>query len=1686
MRKIIAHILVVVLVISGLGDLSIIHAAENPDFYMYDKDLFVEGDGVTNSNYKQIQYTYAGTGKYTFDYFIEDSGEDGTPDPWQVKLEFDKTSDSVTGVKISAKNSLGAQNETFLVRKVTDNKWGDQVKYIHDGTTVEDDPNATEEVLKEIAGMGKVVEATDGTQKFHKILNSNKTEDSLGFNDTQMYIELSDIKVLNKDEKVENLVIKVKLEGDKISFSTNGLKKGLVTCFRLTKGENGTPIPQYVFPGVAGLSIAPQHFVKDGTSGVQSAVTIPDDLGDEEEKIRPGERPGILVSYNTVKKIQIDNNNNTFKFEVDSNQEYDTKIRLNSNMLLEYTSTATSGKSKVAYTGSDNIRKEVAQALEQTNDKVMVRLANPEVIKLLAEEGASDAPNIIVPWEELEFSQLLQKIEIGITMKDSSGTNEEYTFSETHESMAKYTYLKYDIGQTVDKQIHINLNPYKTKNNIEYYIFVEEEKNSLREGNLSFDKSSQQTGQVLYQKKITTNGNDGQMKIEIAGENGKYIRVVAVIEEKYYCYSQILKIDVSKLTAEPEIPTGLKVSNIVVTPSKSEETKEIPTSVKVDLEWNAPNNLKDAYLNNGELYYELILRDITDEEDESIVPGTSPKAAYSKIYKVSKDGSKLQAIQSTDIEGNNVDGKFTVKDVYLKREKDENNNATQNWIQLMVDGDNMEKHWKEPYEEFYTEVKEGSTLEDKHTGRVYYLSLRAVYVPDATGSKPLSTVESSLVPLPVDFTKNVISVVESVEYDKTKEEFNEQGNVKGQIGFDHIDISHYVDTMLEPSGLKLSEEDDKKYSGKYEFYFYKKGTEFNKDNAKYIGEFSAANNKIDIEKHSSILEDGIIKWDYAIDELLGKQNNNEYDEIIQFDNLMTNQAYMLKVRVKLEPIGEEARYSEFSREFSFTTTTQANSPGTDERKPPVPGEIRIEAVEGSNSSAKVIWDKANFVKDDDMEVYYEVIRSTVDIRKELTNEQLKGSVEKIVGSNNRMLGFSTIDLSGKLDQEAKYMTFENGKWSILTPEQVVPQYTYNEILEKDQVEEYSFIDDKLAPNNIYYYYVRTVCVIKDGDSYTTVSAYPTIKSEWIAATITTSGITPPENLKIEKAANYAHDTKHEAVISFEAEIPANSDIPDDFMFEVGIKEDEASDYTVIKLNRTPLDTKATDRTGWTRYVYKISDLKSNTRYSIKVRIVDKTTEIADTAGLEQNETYAKSFYSEIITIRTDYDEDDEKDKEAYKEYLKKLEAEIDKIKSRPYWKLEDSGEYKYRTEYIKVDLASQQSYTLVNEDKDYSTKYYLPAEVINCANENNTLIEIELDNVKTTIRANTLLEDQAEIREALEAIQRSDISDYYIVIETSIKNDQLEIAGEKSISPKIYFELSLDYMKETDEDIEIDILEALDKIVTTEKKSFIKDLEKELEAKKLSTAVLDELVEDSIMEIEEKLSKQVSKIITKADKRTYKMSSVNKPILITYQTEDVLGNAYYQSNNWVKVPCISNGNEIMIEIEAWGWYIITGMRDLIETVPSLAPYQSFISKYGLNEIFQIDAYMIKTAATNQQVYGALAKVLGAPSNTDYATYLQSKGIKGVTKLRINSNIRQDEAIYLIMQGYEQIHHQKVQTIKINNKQSVQNIGAFQSIYRDYVYAAVKLNIVIPTDNKVYPSAELTVEKVIKMLYDIQK
>ena len=1442
----------------------------------------------------------------------------------------------------------------------------------------------------------------------------------------------------------KNFSFRVKIDGEQVYIFTNGLLKGNVSKFELT--TDTTPPGEVearreFFNGLKNFTITPVHLEEGG--GLVSTNLI-SDLKTQ----TPGSRPGIKVSFDQIKILK----GKEFKAATATDTIGDVMLKLQP----QYSITGS------VQDGDDSIRLDFTPVAGKTIKINEVESGKPVLVDdgkiniYLAStlDGALTLDANVIGWDILDSSMVLD------SMITYAGTAESYKPENKG-----HTYLQYSLNRTTNNEVQFTIQPYNINSNAIYTIY----------SSSTYDPSNPNNGfseKVTYQYDPNKTANQ-EITAAVASTNTTYFKVDVEIDGRTYT-SQVVKYIPSLFNVTPTTPSIKTIDNIYVVPSDENSSHASPLAIGFDIEWYAPNNVK-TLLNGGTLYYEMLVRKNKEDVDPLKTPTMAGKegfAAYSKVFKVYLDangkvvveadlGTAGQAESEAEnklIRYNESKGTFKMESVSLMNFS----KTSTNWEQITVPS----SYIYSTATTHFSGVAGTSVNDDLMNMTIpgyYYISLRTVYVSKDNTKVISYSNESNLEPIALDITKEIIPVPKTVLF---VDNSTDKSNITEKISFSYVDIQNYVKQMIEPAMLRLYENGhpEERYSGDYEFYLCQdpnalqaliRESSTGLDQLEPIEVSQGATFTLSESQLQTLKTGGVIPIKVHISSLIGVGEGE-----INIAGVNPNTVYYLQLRTKLSPISDteevEPRFSMLSRTFSFTTSTEPMPPSSEDKVPPAPERIWIEEQK-NNSSVKLGWAPAAFEEDKDIQkTYYEFIRTDA----QLTQEQQKLNVESLVSSDATRVGFRS-DIEGpRGENEPAYIstyTHANQTWTKLTPEQLSS--------------EFRLYDDSLNPNHVYYYYVRTVCVVNG----------VLVKSKWIMVPVTTSPVLPPINLKVEAPKTYSHDTKNEIVISFDAPIPEGAGIPRDFDFNIAVKselDDEYRlDYPVSRLTSNQVDSLTPE--GYTHFVYKITDLKSNKRYDIKVRIIDKTQAVLEDGN------YPASLYSDKVTTRTDYDEGEAEEDSKYAEYLKKFDQAVEKLRRKPYWVVEEDSSYKYRESYLMTELGLLKEYNLVSNEDTNSLYYYLPAAAFVNDNNTSTVLNITIGTNTMSIRPYTLTSENEEIKEAVKKIADNGIEDYYVGITFDVQKTSEMINGQRALSPKLGIDMELVYMKQQERLTEDDIMIALNKIIDSERKSFITQLEKKIDKGVIADDVLQDLIDEAIKDIEEDHAKQVSKIMKRQIKDTVSVSEIEKNILLTSQTDAFLVEAYYYNRGWSPIESYQIGDRFGIEADKLGVYIFTGQADLISTVPSLAPYQSFIGKYNLTDFFKLDSYWIKTAVSKEQLYGAAARVLGAKRGVDYTNYLKNAGIKGITGIGLSKNVRQDEAIYIIMQVYEKNRNRSVGSISIRNRQSVQNIGAFQSIYRTYVYAAVELKIVDNPNSKVLPSKEMTAEEIIKILYKMQ-
>ena len=1450
-------------------------------------------------------------------------------------------------------------------------------------------------------------------------------------------IVVSDVKFMNQSGQPENLKLRIKLEDDKIYVFSNGINKGNITPFSLYLDANKCAEKE-LFNGPKNYKIVPTHLREVTTGGVLKVEDV--ELIKDSETIKPGSVPGVKLSFEQVKGLS---NGKEFKpvNELNSDKkiivEIGTKYSLDSisnSLRLDFVPKKGNGV-------TINNKTVISDAIDVENNQVVMYLSSAKI--------KTPAGHNIILWNKLATSTVVDASFQYNTQADKYWPSNK-----------GYTYLHYSINKTGPDQVQLNITPYNIHARATYSVYILSTPDTER---------SEPSFVYEYDPNTTTSSN---ITIPVPAKVPCYFQIVAEIDSNKYL-SQTVYYDSELQEASPEVTTITSIDNIYVVPSKSNDVNDQPQAIGFDITWQAPDNVKKL-LEGGDLYYELLLRKNKDQHDpiEKKEDAESDKyAVYSKVFRVYLEDDKVKVDRAVGTAGKDRDPAaryseanktFTMENVSLKRY------GQDDWEQIKF----KENHLEEQSDKYLKGIKAEDTLSGYTVPGNYYFSFRTVFIAhDANGNVTTRTIvkseESNLVSVALNNTEEIIPVPEKITVDRETKDSN--GIISETITIDRVNVKDYVHKMLEPSKLHLYTDVDKtkgRYSGTYEIYFYQDEEKLN-DSLSHIkvGRVSEDTplNLIDpTTKYINELRNGkVLVLEIPCETLLGNGN-----EAFTLKGLDQNQVYYLKAKLRLDlwrdKIGDtKPLYSADSKVFTFTTSTEPLPPSDDEKVPTAPEKIWVKNPISSEAptlvkapTAVIGWAPPTdrLTEDETItKVYYEFIRT----EKELSDTDKEKSIADLVASDSTKVGFKSESVEGI---ESNMSTYINGAWKNMSPAQ--------------DPRAFELTDNTLQTNKIYYYYVRTVCV------YNSNTGKP-VTSSWIMVPVTTTPVTAPINLKVE-TEKYKYDEKTEIFISFDVALPEGSKIGTDYNFDVAIKSEEDSEFSTSKYS-SKLYSQTTDNpgtpSGYIHVVYKLSNLKPSKRYYIKVRTVDLNEK-------DSNGNYVTSLYTEPVSSRTDYDENEAIKDEKYEEYLKIFDQQAEKLRRKAYWTVEDELVYKYRSSYISTELAGQKEYDLVVEDSS-SAYYYLPAAIFKKANEENVTLNISIGNYTASIRPYTLTKDTSEIAKAIDKVSDNSIEDYYVAVSFKTIKTSATINGETPITPELDIDMNVIYLDKEDAKIESDIELELEKIISDERKDFVKALEKKLGKDKISNDTLNDLVEDAISEIEKAHTKRVKKIVDKAKDKTVSITTIEKAVLISVKVEGFAANGYYKLGGWFAVEVYSAGDIFYIEATRLGTYVLTGQKSLIDTVPSLAPYQSFIAQYGLTDFFTLDTYMIKTAVTKEQLYGAVARVMGATRGTDYVVYLQNSNVAGVNKIGISNAVRQDEAVYIIMQAYEVTHNRKVTSIAIKNKQSVTNIGAFQPVYRDYVYAAVELKIINNPDSKVIPSKQMTVEEIIKILYKMQ-
>ncbi len=1229
-------------------------------------------------------------------------------------------------------------------------------------------------------------------------------------------------------------------------------------------------------------------------------------------------------------------------------------------------------------------------------------------------------------WDRLESSMILRSFSIDVREKDKSiSVPALFSTSNGIQTIDARTYLEFNISRANDSQTYIQYKPYaseSTGSSDTYKLLV----NGLEDGT------------------YTGNNVDRILISPVSGSQTSYELQVNSLVSQAIIYKPV-----DDDILPPPVPL-INATYDAYALTNISDPSEVET-MGFDMSW-AFSTSADAdlltSLESKNLFYEMFLYKEADglplfskifrvySEDTN---GDGTKEIHIEDYLATED-SLLEVYYDTREE------LFIASDIQVKRIDIPGLIDIEGYNNILDSEAYMREDEYPDSSQFYETA--GSGFEVPAT---YYISLRGIYEDKAAAGNLQASSESMLSAVTFDYLTELIPTVPSITHNLIIED---DESYTQQITFEIVTIEDYVETILVPSGWHTvnSAGEDADNNRTYELFLYQetdlvKEEGYGNDDLDEIDVTTVYENeykKLAVELDSSDLatlrNGGILGFAFDDDRDYNPVGLISNSILTYFSNLDENQIYYIQMRTKvnserdIEPYAHED-ISIPTKVYSFTTYVAPEGPSLAEQRPAAPENFQIKEDDDGNqelTSTTVVldWDKPETLGHD---VTYEVMR--------LFNA-------KVDDANLD----ATLTLAQIQEREPDVVTYDN-------------------------ITESEFMDTGLTPNKIYYYYLRTVLEI-DGEV-----AY----SEWLLLPVTTRSLEAPENLQVRTTAEYDYDTQHEVVISFESPLP----IEGDYSLEIAIKSQSDDDYTLntdnqfeytIIENPDRIDGEEEEaREGYTFYDYHITGLRSAQRYDIKVRLIET----------KEDGTQLTSLYSNRVTFRTDYDEDEAETDSWYDDYLDWYDTQTELYKRNPYWEMKAKGGesvYKYRNEYFQTEVAVNPVYELVQPVDVDKITYYFPSASLDRATYYNSQLEVSMDDYILAIRPDTINDDTGAIIDAQEDVADKKTEDYTIKLELELKKMVENVAnGAAPLLPTIGINFTVVNLSDEEEDIEdkimiealalieagrYDILEAYENTVRTEVT--------EEEVAQIAYDKYDEVVAAHKAYITELYEDLVG--------TEYDVDDTEEKMLLSANVDSysALGYQLQSDNSWKAMSTFRIGLGYAFEFTTLGTYVFGGIASdgSLLAIPTLPVTYAVISQYQLNDFFDMVESNMQYSASRRATYGAIARVLDAPTSVDAPTYLQSKGIQGVRRVGLDDAITLEETIYLMMQLYEKLNREDVSNYAVKNSYVVTNIDTFQPQYVDYIYAAVQLKFVYPVGGQIDGTQTMTINDVLEFLQNV--
>lgn len=1432
---------------------------------------------------------------------------------------------------------------------------------------------------------------------------------------------------------------------EKLYISTTGLKESRIYTFKMFANDESVERKKLNILKQLSMKSKPTHWVKDGVLEDKKYIDL---SVDADQKI--GSRPGLQIRIKRPKFY----NEIIRDFSLIPDSEL-SKIQATINIKEKIKLGSGDSSPNVQYIMT-------LDDMANVNKKCKYDSINQEYVIDIIKDDPSLIDDSFLQWTELGYSKIYDTVEVILRNLDDAQYDYDANYGLSDEINYAYSYINYEIERKNINDTYLVINSYNTSGSYEVYMA---------------NAKITDINSIAFKKWLIHEDSEGSKKIYVP------VNVVRSAEDsQYYTFridykeskeskasrSQLLIYDANNDNKiNPPVPILKQVKNLVVLPPQNDGDIE-PEKVSFDLVWEKSDKIINMLHDGKKIWFELYINTMLDDYNDIEDPSKKQFYQILKTLYMKKVGTDIY-ISEDDVNYEKMDlsKENFEKNIVIKDENGWEKIKIPNWIgtggdltlpvsgevsNYIIGNDSMYKN------DFFNPGK-------YNIPGNYFLTMRSYYDADSTNLTNELTVSDYSVPVSMflDMKEEIIKIPSNIRIQNiTTSSFN--------LLWTDVDINKYVEYMFNPIGINLD-------SKNYEILLSQSMDSLN--NAIAIDEIKdkklikySMHDDIDfIGKFSKSVDDEKLDVDLDNDCIEKLRNNivlgfevDDYD--ICINNLESNVVYYVVVRTKIDAeknSGEKInRFSNISMIMPVTILKDIPMPGEDENTPPTPE--RFVLSDEAKDYIKLEWDEAILTIKENESIGYDIIRvNNIPLFKK--HNIIESKISDIIN-------------------ESEYKGVKS--WQIKDDK----VYLYNKetnVYDDDIIDsvesnsEYKikrFTDNIIESNQIYYYYIRTVRFKNNVSK---------ANSMWKKLVVTTKPLSGPINLK-PNYNEYNYNIYYEGVITFDAPISDPSKIPNEYNFGISIKSINDNEYYEAndsKYGCEMIKVLDTAGVGYKRYVYKIKGLEANTKYSVKVRIYDKTK------GVLEDGRYPASNFSNRIEIRTQFSQKDYDTENRYKEYIEYFKDKANMLYTSMYWNMYDKSSFvvKLKSDAFigQIDtLNSKKLYLDTDKDEDEYI-YYLPSVVLDKISEEKISLIIKRDDIEIIIPPNIIDEELTEeIEEVKEDILDNKNKDYYLKITLEFDNKK-EVYDNNSLTEEIEIIIEVVSLDSEDLNIEDDIVLKVEKLIDNAKNDLVEELDKELD-KKIDDDKFFEILEDVMDDLKRDISKEAEDIISDEFDDTEKIDEYYENVIIKYLNANSTTKGYKRkSSKYHDIDIEKSYSIAYIYTKENGIFIFTDSNN--EDIYNLdCQYSQSITKvytkYNLSDVINIEKLEYDNIeVTRDDFVDICIQILKIKSTNTYDDYLKKEDFKNYMNFN-NVNPSKDEVIYIIMKLYEQVNGVKIKNMRIDDYTLNKYVVKYLKEYRKSLLIAHKLGIINIKQEDL--NDNITYQQLLRYLYLIDK